>query len=63
MDKKDNTNNTNIDLKAELLVAFKKAAPHVAQGAKELALIALTIAARTAKYVAEQVVEVLEEKK
>lgn len=60
MDKKDNT---NIDLKAELVVAIKKAAPHIAQGTKELAITAFTIAARTVKYIAEQVVEVLEEKK
>lgn len=55
--------NNNTDIKAEIVTAIKEAAPHVAKNVKEVALAAFTIAARTVKYVAEQVVDVLEKDK
>ena len=55
--------NNNTDIKAEIVNAIKDAAPHVAKSVKEVALVAFTIAARTVKYVAEQVVDVLEKDK
>lgn len=55
--------NSNIDIKAEIVTAIKEAAPQVAKNVKEVALAAFTIAAKTVKYVAEQVVDVLEKDK
>ena len=55
--------NNNTDIKAEIVTAIKEAAPHVAKNVKEVALVAFTIAARTVKYIAEQVVDVLEKDK
>ena len=55
--------NNNTDIKAEIVTAIKEAAPQVAKNVKEVALAAFTIAAKTVKYVAEQVVDVLEKDK
>ena len=55
--------NSNTDIKAEIVTAIKEAAPQVAKNVKEVALAAFTIAAKTVKYVAEQVVDVLEKDK
>lgn len=55
--------NNNTDIKSEIVTAIKEAAPHVAKNVKKVALAAFTIAARTVKYVAEQVVDVLEKDK
>lgn len=55
--------NNNADIKAEIVTAIKEAAPQVAKNVKEVALAAFTIAAKTVKYVAEQVVDVLEKDK
>lgn len=55
--------NNNTDIKAEIVTAIKEAAPQVAKNVKEVALAAFTIAAKTVKYIAEQVVDVLEKDK
>ena len=55
--------NNNTDIKAEIVTAIKEATPHVAKNVKEVALAAFTIAAKTVKYIAEQVVYVREKDK
>lgn len=51
------------EVKAEIMTTVKEAAPVVLSGVKTVACSLLTIAAKTVRYVAEQVVEILEPKK
>jgi hypothetical protein len=53
----------NKEVKTEIVNTVKEAAPVVLDGVKTVACSLLTIAAKTVKYVAEQVVEILEPKK